>query len=154
MQTQQIGSPLVQAEAYFQAWNARDPQAVAAAFAEGGTYTSPPVTGPPFTGTGIARHARALLAAFPDLSSEILGGQSADGGRVITLWLMRGANTGRWKGQPPAGRPVTVRGVDVFTITAGEIASAEGCFDRQAMAQQLGFQAWPLPPSEMAGGRP
>jgi steroid delta-isomerase-like uncharacterized protein len=139
-------SSLSLVEPYFDAWNARDPEAVATAFAEGGTYTDPTVTGPPLTGTTIAEHARALLTAFPDLSFEILGGQPADGGQVITQWLMRGANTGTWNGQPPTGRPVTMRGVDVFTVTAGKITSAEGYFDRQAMAEQLGFQMRPLPP--------
>jgi hypothetical protein len=49
-------------------------------------------------------------------------------------------------GQPPTGRPVAIRGVDVFTVTAGEITSAEGYFDRQTLAEQLGFQMRPLPP--------
>jgi steroid delta-isomerase-like uncharacterized protein len=132
-------------EPYFDAWNARDPEAVAAAFAEGGTYTDPTVAGPPLTGTAIADHARALLAAFPDLSFEMLGGQRADGGQVITQWLMHGTNTGPWNGQPPAGRPVTMRGVDVSTVAAGKITSVEGYFDRQNMAEQLGFQMRPLP---------
>jgi steroid delta-isomerase-like uncharacterized protein len=139
-------SSLTQVEPYFQAWNAHDPKAVAAAFAEGGTYTDPAVTGPPLTGTAVAEHARALLAAFPDLSFEILGGRAAGGGQVITQWLMHGTNTGTWSGQPPTGRPVTVRGVDVFTVTDGKITSAEGYFDRQALAEQLGFQMRPLPP--------
>jgi hypothetical protein len=55
---------------YFDAWNARDPDAVAAAFAEGGTYTDPTVSGPALTGTAIAGHARALLATFPDELSD------------------------------------------------------------------------------------
>ena len=139
--------PLV--EPYFDAWNARDPEAVAAAFAEGGTFTDPTVTGPPISGIAITDHARALLTAFPGLSFEILGGQPADGGQVITQWLLHGTNTGMWNGQPPTGRPLAMRGVNVFTFTAGKITSVEGYFDRQAMAEQLGFQMRPLP--TMAG---
>src|SRR5262245_10499465 len=129
---------------YFDAWNVRDPEAVAAAFAEGGTYTDPTVTGP-LTGTAIAEHARALLTAFPDLSFEIVGGHLADGGQVITQWLLHGTNTGPWNGQAPTGRAVVMRGTDVFTVTAGKITSVEGYFDRQALAEQLGFQMRPLP---------
>lgn len=77
-------------EPYFDASNTRDPDAVAAAFAEGGTYTDPTVSGPALTGTAIAGHGRALLAAFPDLSFEILHGQRADVETVITQWLMLG----------------------------------------------------------------
>jgi steroid delta-isomerase-like uncharacterized protein len=137
-------------ERYFGAWNARDPGAVAAAFAAGGTYTDPTVGGPPLAGTAIAEHARALLAAFPDLSFEVLGGQPAGGqpnGTVVAQWLMRGTNTGPWNGQPPTGRTVTVRGVGVITGTDGQVTSAEGYFDRQGLAEQLGFEMRPLPPA-------
>src|SRR5258708_6074880 len=58
----------------------------------------------------------------------------------------RGPNTGRWNGEPPAGRPAAVRGVKVFAVEAGKIPSAEGYFDRQGLAEQLGFQMRPLPP--------
>ena len=135
---------------YFGAWNARDPGAVAAAFAAGGTYTDPTVTGPPLTGTAIAEHARALLTAFPDLSFEVLGGQPADGqatGPVVAQWLMHGTNTGPWNGQPPTGRTVTVRGVGVIAGTGGQVTSAEEYFDRQGLAEQLGFEMRPLPPA-------
>ncbi len=140
-------------ERYFGAWNARDPDAVAAAFAAGGTYTDPTVGGPPLAGTAITEHARALLAAFPDLSFEVLGGQPADGqatgtadGTVVTQWLMRGTNTGPWNGQPPTGRTVTVRGVGVIAGIDGRVTSAKGYFDRQGLAEQLGFEMRPLPP--------
>ena len=135
---------------YFGAWNARDPDAVAGAFAAGGTYTDPTVTGPPLTGTAIAGHARALLAAFPDLRFEVLGGQPAGSqanGTVVAQWLMRGTNTGPWNGQPPTGRTVTVRGVGVIAGMDGQVTSAEGYFDRQGLAEQLGFEMRPLPPA-------
>ena len=35
--------PLAVAQRYFDAWNARDPEAIAAAFAPGGTYSDPNV---------------------------------------------------------------------------------------------------------------
>jgi steroid delta-isomerase-like uncharacterized protein len=140
-------SYLMQVESYFTAWNARDPEAVAATLAADGTYTDPTVTGPPLAGAVLAGHARALFASFPDLSFEILSCQPVDGdpGTVLARWLMRGTNTGPWNGRPPTGRPVALRGVDVFTVRAGKIGSVEAYFDRQAMAEQLGFQVRPLP---------
>jgi steroid delta-isomerase-like uncharacterized protein len=147
-----LGSPSL-VERYFDAWKARDPDAVAAVFAAGGTYTDPTVGGPPLTGIAIAEYARALLAAFPDLSFEVLGGQPADrqangttNGTVVAQWLMRGTNTGPWNGQPPTGRTVTVRGVGVIAGMDGRVTSAEGYFDRQGLAEQLGFEMRPLPP--------
>src|SRR5262249_8202607 len=90
--SQVCGMPV---EHYFQAWNARDPEAVAAALSGDGTYTDPTVTGPPLAGAALAGHARALFASFPDLSFEILSCQLADGdpGTVLAHWLMRGTNT-------------------------------------------------------------
>jgi steroid delta-isomerase-like uncharacterized protein len=119
---------LTQAVPYFEAWNAHDAGAVTAALADGGTYADPTTEGP-LAGAALAEHARALFGAFPDLNFEVLGAQSADAGAdgtMVVQWLMRGTNTGPWSGQPPTGRPVAVRGVDVFTVTAGEITSAEG----------------------------
>jgi hypothetical protein len=101
---------------------------------------------------GAAITARALLTSFPDLSFEILGGQPADGGRVITQWLIRGTDTGPWNGQPPAGRPVAMWGADVVAVTAGKIISVGRYFDRHAMAGQLRFQMRPLPPVLMRPG--
>jgi steroid delta-isomerase-like uncharacterized protein len=143
------GSPSL-ADRYFGAWNARDPDALAAAFAADGTYTDPTVGGPPLAGTAIAEHTRALLAAFPDLSFEIRGGQPADNqanGTVFVQFLMRGTNTGPWNGQPPTGRAVTVPGVGVIAGADGRVTSAAGYFDRQGLAEQLGFEMRPLPPA-------
>jgi steroid delta-isomerase-like uncharacterized protein len=141
---------LMQAEGYFAAWNAHDPEAVAAAFAEGGTYTDPTVTGAPLCGPALAEHARALFAGFPDLSFEILGAQPGDGGAdgaVVARWVMRGTNTGPLRGLAPTGRPVALAGVDVITVTGGKIGSVEGYFDRQTLSEQLGLQMRALPPA-------
>ena len=139
---------LTRAAPYFEAWNAHDAAAVTAALADGGTYADP-TTESPLAGPALAEHARVLVAAFPDLSFEILSSVPADAGAdgtMVVQWLMRGTNTGPWNGQPPTGRVAVVRGVDVFTVTAGKITSAEGYFDRQGLAEQLGFQMRPLPP--------
>jgi steroid delta-isomerase-like uncharacterized protein len=145
-------SSLAQAEAYFDAWNAHDPEAVAAAFTEDGTYTDPTVTGGPLNGSALAEHARALFTGFPDLTFEILRAQPHDNGArgaVVASWLMRGTNTGPLRGLAPTGRRVELRGVDVITFTDGKITSVEGMFDRQTLSEQLGMQMRAVPP---AGG--
>jgi steroid delta-isomerase-like uncharacterized protein len=134
---------LMQIEPYFKAWNAHDPEAVAAAFVEGGTYTDPAVAGP-LSGPALAEHAQALFAGFPDLNFEVLSAQPVDGGAsggtVVARWLMRGTNTGPLRGLPPSGRSVALPGVDLITVVDGKIGSVEGYFDRQTMAEQLGLQ--------------
>jgi steroid delta-isomerase-like uncharacterized protein len=135
-----------QVEPYFKAWNAHDPDGVAAALADGGTYTDPTVTGSPLTGAQIAEHARALFTAFPDLNFEVLSSQPAGHGTQVAQWLMRGTNTGSLRGQFPTGRGVALAGVDVITLDSRQIRSVQGYFDRQTLAEQLGFQMRPLPP--------
>jgi steroid delta-isomerase-like uncharacterized protein len=131
-------------ESYFQAWNSRDPDAVPGVFAEGGTYADPTIADPPLPASGLAAHVRGVLAAFPDLSFEILSAQPLDStagsGTAVARWLMRGTNTGPLRGNPPTGRPVALGGVDIITVADGEVATVEGYFDRQAMAEQLGLQ--------------
>ena len=55
---------------YFDAWNRRDPEGIAAAFVPDGTYTDPTLPqelGP----AGTAEYARGLFTGFPDLAFEI-----------------------------------------------------------------------------------
>jgi steroid delta-isomerase-like uncharacterized protein len=129
-----------QAESYFRAWNTHDPDGVAAALAEGGTYTDPIVTGPALSGTRIVEHACALFTAFPDLSFEVLSAQRGADGTEMARWLMRGTNTGPLLGQFPTGRALALAGVGLISVTDGEIESVQGFFDRQTMAEQLGLQ--------------
>lgn len=126
-------------EPYFSAWNAHDPDGVAAALTEGGTYTDPTVIGSPLAREQIAEHARALFTAFPHLTIEVLSTQRAADGTEVARWLMRGTNTGPLHGQFPTGRCVALAGVDVITVTDGKIGSVQGYFDRQGMAEQLGL---------------
>jgi steroid delta-isomerase-like uncharacterized protein len=137
-----LAPALARAAPYFEAWNAHDPQAVAAALADGGTY-SDPSTESPLAGLALAEHASAMFAAFPDLSFEILTAPREDvgtDGTMVVQWLMRGTNTGPLRGLQPTGRTVALPGVDVITIAGGGITSVEGYFDRQEMAEQLGLQ--------------
>lgn len=133
--------PLV--EPYFAAWTARDPDAVAAAFAEGGSYTGPTVTGPPLTGTAIAEHAlrdgdqppdgmpaeiRALAVAARIQSHRLLrvvealraASREDDVDRLYRLWGGR-VFVPSWPPAPPRpdliGEIVTVAG-----LPAGEAA--------------------------------
>ena len=147
MITASLSSP---AEPYFRAWNTHDPDGIAAALAEGGTYTDPTISGAPLTGAQIAGHARAVLTAFPDLSFEVLGSQRVANGTEVVRWLMRGTNTGPLRGlfqtrrsvalPGVTGRSLALPGVDVITVADGKIGSVQGYFDRQTMAEQLGLQ--------------
>jgi hypothetical protein len=85
---------------YFDAWNRRDPEAIIATFAEGGTYSDPNAP-EGLTGQAIGEYAGGLFAAFPDLSFDLLSHDSIGDGVVAARWVMRGTNTGPLRGNPP-----------------------------------------------------
>jgi uncharacterized protein (TIGR02246 family) len=99
-------------DAYFDGWNAHDPDAVARTFAPHGTYWDP-TTERPVAAKDIARVIEPLCAAFPDLAferSEAFG----DGGRFVVEWVLRGHNRGPLRaGLDATDQRVELRGVDV-----------------------------------------
>jgi steroid delta-isomerase-like uncharacterized protein len=145
-------SAMTQVELYFSAWNARDADGIVATFADGGTYTDPAVTGPPLSGPAIAEHVSALFTAFPDLSLELLNTQLLSGDSsdctMVVRWLMRGTNTGPLLNWSASGRSVELRGADFISVASGKIISVDSYFDRQTMAEQLGFQVIVQPDEE------
>jgi steroid delta-isomerase-like uncharacterized protein len=131
--------PITVAYGYFGAWNRHDPEAIAAAFTEGGTY-SDPTTGRPLTGSEIAQYAARLFRAFPDLAFAPVGEILAGPGRIAAEWTMRGTNTGPFGDMPPTGRAVTLPGADFITIQGDRVRSVQGYFDQRTFSEQLGFQ--------------
>lgn len=131
--------PLTVAQRYFDAWNRRDPEAVCAVFADGGTYTDPAVPGgldPQATG----RYAAGLFAAFPDLAFEIGTTVAGGDGVVCAEWTMTGTNGGSFQGLPPTGRSVRLPGADVIRLEGDRVRSVTGYFDGRAVPEQLGLQ--------------
>jgi hypothetical protein len=59
------------AQKYFDTWNTRHPEAVVSSMAPNGTYEDPMTPGP-ISGPGLVGHVGGTLAAFPDLSFEIV----------------------------------------------------------------------------------
>ena len=124
---------------YFDAWNAHDPDAIVAAFVEGGTYTDPNVGRSTTDGRDVGglrpRTVRCASRTSPSRTCSTTSGHGA----TCARWLMRGTNTGgmRW---PPSGQAIALPGVDVITTTDDGVSSVEGYFDRQTMFEQLGLQ--------------
>lgn len=129
---------LIVAQGYFDAWNQRDPDAIVAAFTEGGTYTDP-VAGS-LNGSAIGAYANGLFTAFPDLTFDIVSAAPAGDGVVAAQWLMRGTNTGPFQGAPPTGRGIALPGADFITVAGDKISAVKGYFDSREIPVQLGLQ--------------
>jgi steroid delta-isomerase-like uncharacterized protein len=137
---------LAAARRYFDAWNARDVIAVLDSLAPGGTYADPTTPGP-LSGEALAAHVGELWRAFPDLAFEIVSAGETGGGRVAAEWLMRGTNTGSFRGLPSTGKPVELPGADFIATDGDRIVSVVGYFDAGAVPRQLGLQVLVQPHS-------
>jgi steroid delta-isomerase-like uncharacterized protein len=96
-------------DATYAAWNAHDPDAVAAVFADDAVTRE---SGRPDEHRGraaIRERAAALLAAFPDFRLERLA-LVIDGDRHADRWVLTGTHAGPLFGIPPTGRAVRVEG--------------------------------------------
>jgi steroid delta-isomerase-like uncharacterized protein len=123
------------------AWNRHDVDAIVALFEEGGTYSNP-VAGEGLTGEAIARFAKGVFTAFPDVSFEVVSMGDTGGGLVAMEWLARGTNTGPlFDGSPPTGRPLTLPGAAFMQVEGDKIRSERVYHDKQTMAEQLGPQS-------------
>lgn len=131
--------PLAVAEQYFDAWNRTDPDAIAAVFADGGTYRDPAVPhglDPHAT----AQYAAGLFAAFPDLAFTVESHAVGPDGLVMATWRMTGTNRGSFQGLPPTGREINLLGVDAIAVAGDRVQSVVGYFDTKAIPEQLGLQ--------------
>jgi len=127
------------AQRYFDAWNRRDPAAVLATMAGGGTYTDP-TTGGPLSGPAFAGYMQGLFAAFPDVSFSIVSVGLAAPDLVAAQWVMRGTNHGSMMGLPPTGKAIELQGADFIRVSGDRIATVEGYFDSRGIPDQLGLQ--------------
>jgi steroid delta-isomerase-like uncharacterized protein len=124
---------------YFDAWNRHDAAGVVATFSPGGTYADPTTRGP-LSGEALASYINGLIAAFPDVSFEIISAAPAGDGLVAGQWLMKGTNTGPFAGGPPTGKSVALAGAGFITLEGDKIRSGQGYFDQRTFVEQLGLQ--------------
>ena len=123
------------------AWNSHDADAIAALYAEGGTYSAPRA-GEALTGKAISDYAKAVFRAYPDVSLEIISSGDTGGGLVATRWVLHGTHTGPYfDGSPPTGRTVILPGASFTQVEGNKIRYERVCTDRQTVAEQLGLKA-------------
>jgi steroid delta-isomerase-like uncharacterized protein len=113
------------------AYNAHDADALAASYAEGATY-SDSRAGEAFTGKAIVNYAKAVWAAYPDASVELITIADTGRGLVAAQWVLRGTT--------PTGRTVTLPGASFTQVNGDKILSEQTYFDRQILLEQLGLR--------------
>ena len=131
------------------AWNAHDPDAIAADFADQSAYWSPTVLDEGGPGAATARaDAKMLFTAFPDFLLT-------EKGRVITAQtgIIRWETTGTFTGplDPPGFAPTNAairnHGVTWVEVSGGRIVRFHLYYDLNELGRQIGA----LPPPGSAG---
>ncbi|MBY0273820.1 ester cyclase [Candidatus Binatia bacterium] len=128
-------------DATYGAWNAHDPDAVAAVFAEDAVLRE---AGSPDVLRGraaIRERALALLTAFPDFHLERVD-LLIDGERHADRWIMTGTHRGPLFGIPATGRSVRVEGATFTRMGPHGLVVEDIHFaDMAGLLAQLGVSA-------------
>jgi steroid delta-isomerase-like uncharacterized protein len=125
-------------DATYAAWNAHDPDAVAAVFAEDAVTREAGSDEVAVGKAAVRERAARLFAAFPDFRLERQA-LVIDGPRHVDRWVMTGTHRGELFGMAPTGRTVRVEGA-TFTVMNddGLVAEDHHFMDVAGLLTQLG----------------
>ena len=126
-------------DATYAAWNAHDPDAVAAVFAEHAVVRE---IGNPAVAEGraaVRARAAALMTAFPDFRLERIE-LVIDGDRHADRWIMTGTHRGELFGIPPTGKSVRIEGATFTRLGPDGLVVEDVHFtDMAGLMAQLGL---------------
>ena len=86
---------------------------------------------------GIRTYRRAVMAGFPDQTSEIHD-LVAEDDKVCARLVLRGTHSGEFNGMKPSGKTIAVEVYEIARIANGKVAERWCLLDRAALMQQLG----------------
>jgi steroid delta-isomerase-like uncharacterized protein len=131
---------------WFAAWNAHDPDAIAALCTDDVEWHDPALPATARGRDGVRDFTSATFRAFPDFTFEEIEPPYLSRWDEVALapYEFRGTMTGPWEalGMAPTGRGFRVRGVDRWEFREGLLWRYDTYYDSLDMARQLGF----LPP--------
>jgi steroid delta-isomerase-like uncharacterized protein len=122
----------------FDAWNSHDVDRVMSFYAA--EYEGVDV-GQPSPEHGLDGKRRAVLVylhAFPDLNFTIE--ETIEQGNMVAVrWTARGTHRGRFMNIPPAGCPISVRGVSILTFQGEKVVRANYIWDVAGLLREIGL---------------
>lgn len=145
MRTMTIDDIRTSLEAFFQAFNDRDPEAILTMCTEDVVWDDPHRPTPIVGWEAVADLLAAEFTAFPDLhfpKEEIEIYRSLDGKKAAARWSMVVTMNGRLDppGYEPTGKTVDVRGMSRFEFgDGGRIAHYSSVYDLMSLIQRLGL---------------
>ncbi len=133
------GATLAVNDATYVAWNAHDPDAVAAVFAEDAVLREAGRDGEVRGRTAIRERAAMLLRGFSDFRLERLT-LVIEGDAHADRWLMTGTHDGELYGIAPTGRRVRIEGATFTQLGADGLVVEDVHFaDMAGLLVQLGL---------------
>jgi steroid delta-isomerase-like uncharacterized protein len=142
------GDPVGIAQSYFSAADARDVDAMAECWAEGGLERIGPV-GELQAPEGVRAFFNELFAAVPDSRLEVLD-VVAQENKVVVRWRTTGTFCGEpFQGIEATGARISLEGCDMLTIEDGLIRRNDVYYDGTQFARQIGL----LPPQNSTAER-
>ena len=131
---------------YVDAFAHADADRCASAFAPDGTYADAG-TGGPLSGQAIRDHFAAFFGGFPDAACETVSLDPVTGQLAVWRWILRGTNTGPYRGIPATGRSLTLPGCEFIEVRGAKLHRVDGYFDRLTILAQLGLAPDPAAPA-------
>jgi predicted ester cyclase len=127
-------------------WNQADAATIAADYtADSILHVHDPFTPDFGRGPEAVRQLVGLYrAGFPDARCTVED-IIPDGDRVVVRWSAQATHTGPLLHLAPTGRPVSVRGIDIYRFAGDQIAETWISWDALSFCQQLGIAPAPSP---------
>lgn len=126
----------VAVQAYFDAWNSHDTDAMLDTLTADGTY-SDPVGGKNLSGQAYADYVNSLFTAFPDLTLELISNTIASNDMIAAPWLLSGTHRGPVGDYPPTNRSICLPGCDFIITENSKVKQVIGFFDAEYLFAQL-----------------
>ena len=128
------------AQTVLDAWNSRDPEAVAACYAPDGARVQ--IAFPPERIEGraaLAEHVGAIMAAWPDFVLESRSEGLTTDGHLLFEWTFRGTQQADYGPIPGNGQSLSLDGVSVVSIVDGLIDEERVYWDNGTLMASAGM---------------
>jgi steroid delta-isomerase-like uncharacterized protein len=127
-------------EAFVEAWNARDPDAIAAQFTPDGVRHQFALPEARLAGRdAIAQAVGASLHAVPDATLDVRDQIVGQDGRVTIEWTWSGTHENDFPGLPASGALVHLPGVSIYTLDGdGQIEEERVYWDTATLMATAG----------------
>ncbi len=125
---------------FVEAWNAQDPEAIAAQFTPDGVRHQFPLPEARLAGRdAIAQGVGAVIQAVPDASLEVRSQSVGDDGRVTVEWTFAGTHENDFPGMPASGASFVLPGISVYTLDKdGQIEEERAYWDMATLMAAAG----------------